>query len=204
MPVALRDGPGRRRLPGRRSLPDDDPSEARPGRRRSRRPAPGPPSAWPPASRPKPAPAPEGRPEEGPGRRPRRQPGLDPARTRRDAGAEAGVDPGPFLDFPAFVIKTEPATGATDVDPALAQIRVTFSREISDGSWSWAACGKDTSPEFAGKIRYEKDRRTCVAPVKLEPDKLYAVSLNSQKFTNFRDAGGRPAVPYMLVFKTRK
>jgi hypothetical protein len=119
-------------------------------------------------------------------------------------GAEAGIDPGPFVDFPAFVVKTEPPTGSTDVDPALAQIRVTFSKEMADGSWSWVTLSKETFPEITGKITYDKDRRTCIAPVKLEPGKLYAISLNSQKFTNFRDAGGRPAVPYMLAFKTRK
>jgi len=28
--------------------------------------------------------------------------------------------------------------------------------------------------------------------------------LNSEKFDNFKDADGRPAVPYLLVFKTAK
>jgi RNA polymerase sigma-70 factor (ECF subfamily) len=118
-------------------------------------------------------------------------------------GAEAGMDPGEFLDYPAFVIKTVPATGSTDVDPALTEIRVTFSREMQDGSWSWTSIGKDNSLPITGKIHYDKDRRTCVAPVKLEPGKTYATFLNSQKFTNFRDLEGRPAVPTLLVFKTR-
>ena len=118
-------------------------------------------------------------------------------------GAQAGMDPGEFLDYPAFAVKTEPAAGSTDVDPALAEVRVTFSREMQDGSWSWASIGKDNSLPITGKIHYEKDRRTCVAPVKLEPGKTYAVFLNSPKFTNFRDLEGRPAVPTLLVFKTR-
>jgi len=119
-------------------------------------------------------------------------------------GAEAGMDPGAFVDWPAFVVKTEPPAGSTDVDPGLAEIKVTFSREMADGSWSWVTLNKEAFPEITGKISYAKDRRTCVAPVKLEPGKLYAVSLNSQKFLNFRDSKGAPAVPYMLVFKTRK
>jgi len=86
----------------------------------------------------------------------------------------------------------------------LAEIRVTFSKEMADGSWSWVTLNKEAFPEITGKISYAKDRRTCIAPVKLEPGKLYAVSLNSQKFVNFRDVKGSPAVPYMLVFKTRK
>jgi RNA polymerase sigma factor (sigma-70 family) len=118
-------------------------------------------------------------------------------------GVEAGMDPGAFLDFPAFVVKTEPPTGSIDVDPALAEVRVTFSREMKDGSWSWVTLSKETFPEITGKIHYNKDRRTCVAPVKLEPGKTYAIFVNSTKFTNFRDLEGRPAVPTLLVFKTR-
>jgi RNA polymerase sigma-70 factor (ECF subfamily) len=48
-----------------------------------------------------------------------------------------------------------------------------------------------------------EDRRTCILPVKLQPGKTYAVWVNSQKFRNFRDAKGQPAVPYLLVFKTK-
>jgi RNA polymerase sigma factor (sigma-70 family) len=118
-------------------------------------------------------------------------------------GAEAGMDPGAFLDYPAFAVKTEPATGSIDVDPALAEVRVTFSREMKDGSWSWSSLGKDNSLPITGKIHYDKDRRTCIAPVKLEPGKTYAVFLNSPKFTNFRDLEGRPAIPTLLVFKTK-
>ena len=35
------------------------------------------------------------------------------------------------------------------------------------------------------------------------PGKTYAIWLNSQKFRNFKDTAGRPAVPYLLVFRTR-
>jgi RNA polymerase sigma-70 factor (ECF subfamily) len=49
-----------------------------------------------------------------------------------------------------------------------------------------------------------KDKRTCVVKVKLEPGKTYAIWLNSEKFHNFKDADGRPAVPYLLVFQTAK
>ena len=56
-----------------------------------------------------------------------------------------------------------------------------------------------------GKPKYLADKRTCVLPVKLEPGKTYAIWVNSgDKFTNFKDAGGRTAVPYLLTFKTKK
>jgi hypothetical protein len=64
----------------------------------------------------------------------------------------------------------------------------------------------DTFPKTVGEkpIHYEKDKRTCVLKVKLEPGKTYAIWVNSDNFKNFKDADGRPAVPYLLVFKTKK
>jgi RNA polymerase sigma-70 factor (ECF subfamily) len=56
----------------------------------------------------------------------------------------------------------------------------------------------------AGEVAYDKEKKTCVLPVKLEPGKTYAVWINSEKFANFKDIGGRPAVPYLLVFTTAK
>jgi hypothetical protein len=40
-----------------------------------------------------------------------------------------------------------------------------------------------------------------VLPVKLEPGRTYALWLNSG---NFKDSGGQRAVPYLLVFETKK
>jgi hypothetical protein len=104
---------------------------------------------------------------------------------------------------PPVVVKTVPQSGAGDVDPSTAAIRVTFSKKMQDGSWSWSTAGKETNPETTGKPSYKKDKRTCVLPVKLLPGKTYAFWLNSQKYRNFKDADGQPAVPYLLVFKTK-
>jgi RNA polymerase sigma-70 factor (ECF subfamily) len=89
------------------------------------------------------------------------------------------------------------------VDPATTEIRVTYSKNMRDGSWSWSTWGEENMPKMTGKPHYMDDKRTCVAPVKLEPNKFYAIWLNSENFGNFKDAGGRPAVPYLLVFKTK-
>jgi RNA polymerase sigma-70 factor (ECF subfamily) len=102
------------------------------------------------------------------------------------------------------VVKTVPQAGADDVDPKLTEIRVTFSKDMTDDSWSWATLSEETFPKVDGKPKYLKDRRTCVLPVKLEAGKTYAVWVNSEKFDNFKDADGRPAVPYLLVFQTKK
>jgi hypothetical protein len=103
---------------------------------------------------------------------------------------------------PPVVVKTVPEAGASDVDAALTEIKVTYSKAMMDGSWSWSTASKESFPTMNGQPKYLEDKRTCVLPVKLEPGKTYAIWLNSSKFKNFKDADGRPAVPYLLVFKT--
>ena len=53
-------------------------------------------------------------------------------------------------------------------------------------------------------MKYLPDKRTFVAPVKLKPDRTYALWVNQGRFTGFRDADNHPAVPYLLVFQTCK
>lgn len=105
---------------------------------------------------------------------------------------------------PPVVVKTVPEAGADDIDAATTtEIKVTFSKKMADGSWSWSTMSKNSFPTLDGKPKYLEDGKTCVVNVKLEPGKTYAIWLNSGKFKNFKDAEGRPAVPYLLVFKTK-
>jgi hypothetical protein len=101
------------------------------------------------------------------------------------------------------VIKCVPEPGSTAVDPGLTEIRVTFSKDMQAGAWSWAMINKESYPGTAEAPRYLEDKRTCVLPVKLQAGKTYAVWINSEKLLNFKDARGMVAVPYLLVFKTR-
>jgi beta-lactamase regulating signal transducer with metallopeptidase domain len=103
---------------------------------------------------------------------------------------------------PATVVKTVPETGDQNVDPNMKEIKVVFSRDMQDGSWSWTG-GGDTFPETTGEPRYLKDKRTCVLPVKLEPGKTYSIGINSGRFLNFKDSRGMSSIPYPLDFKTR-
>ncbi len=106
--------------------------------------------------------------------------------------------------MPPVVVKTVPQSGTTNVDPSTTEIRVTFSKDMMDGSWSWSQISGETFPETTGKPHYLADKRTCVLPVKLQPGKTYVSWLNSEKFGNFKDTDGRSAVPYLLVFETAK
>jgi hypothetical protein len=103
----------------------------------------------------------------------------------------------------AVVVTTIPEAGTAEVDPKLTEVQVTFSKDMQDRTWSWSQASKQTFPTLAGKPKYLTDKRTCVLPIKLEAGKTYAIWVNSQKFGNFKDTEGRPALPYLLVFKTK-
>jgi len=123
------------------------------------------------------------------------------AATRTDKAVGEGAA---SADLSPVVVETTPKTGDTAVDPSLAEIRVTYNREMMDGSWSWSQTGEETFPETTGDPHYLADGRTCVLPVKLRPGRTYEMWLNSNNFHNFQDKARRPAVPYFLQFQTRK
>ena len=107
--------------------------------------------------------------------------------------------------MPPVVIKTLPTAGDTEVDPSIEEIRVTFSKDMmTEKMWSWVQISKETFPEVTGEARYLKDKRTCVAPVKLEPGKTYVIWFNRGEYNSFRDEDNNPAIPYLLVFQTKK
>jgi RNA polymerase sigma-70 factor (ECF subfamily) len=130
---------------------------------------------------------------------------AEAARTAPAPRAVAAVADTKLEEAPPVVVKTVPECGADGVDPGLTEIKVTFSKTMTDKSWSWASTqyGESPLPQNVAKIAYDKDGRTCTATVKLEPGTTYAIWLNSEKYQNFKDADGRPAVPYLLVFRTK-
>jgi RNA polymerase sigma factor (sigma-70 family) len=129
-----------------------------------------------------------------------------PARTQPFAEAQKKGDAKAvsLKTAPPVVVKTVPEAGAADVDPAITEIQVTYSKQMTDGTWSWSTWGEENYPKTTGKPHYLDDKRTCVLPVALEPGHTYAIWLNSNNFGNFKDSDGQKAVPYLLVFETRK
>lgn len=120
------------------------------------------------------------------------------------AGTAALADDVTLESVPPAVMKTVPEAGADGVNPKLTEIKVTFSKDMQDTSWSWVTLSKESFPHSDGKPKYLPDKRTCVLPVKLEPGKTYAIWVNSEAYGNFKDTEGRSAVPYLLVFRTKK
>jgi len=102
------------------------------------------------------------------------------------------------------VVKTSPETGDMAVDPSIKEITITFNEDMmTDNMWSWVMASKETFPQINGQVHYLDDKRTCVAPVKLEPGKTYVIWFNSQQYKAFRDVDNNPAIPYLLEFKTK-
>jgi hypothetical protein len=96
-----------------------------------------------------------------------------------------------------------PENGATDVDPAIVEIEVTFDRPMA-GRFSWTGGGElfPTIPAGA-KPSWSKDGMTCTLPVELSPNKQYRLGLNSRSFHNFASAAGVPLEPVVYEFKTK-
>jgi len=111
-------------------------------------------------------------------------------------------------EWPPRVVATEPADRALDVDPDLAEIRVTFDRPMTVGeNYSWIklnAWGEYPGSYGARAPRWEEGGKTCVLSAKLRPGTVYAVGINSYHHTGFHDTAGTPAVPFAWVFRTKK
>lgn len=98
------------------------------------------------------------------------------------------------------VKKATPDNGETGVDPSLREITIVFDQAMSKDGMSVVG-GGETYPELRGKPRW-KGSRTFVIPVSLQPNHSYWLSINSEKFQNFRNTSGEPAVPYPISFQT--
>lgn len=101
------------------------------------------------------------------------------------------------------VVSVSPADGATDVDPALGEIRVVFDRPMRDQSWSLVGGGPEF-PEPAGQPKYDAARTTWTVPIRLQPERSYRFMLNSDRFQNFQSADGVPLEPVTVRFQTGK
>ena len=100
------------------------------------------------------------------------------------------------------IVATSPAVGATEVDPALTEITVTFDRDM-EGGMSWTGGGPDYPLSPQGAKAQWRDKRTCVLPVRLQAGHHYRVGINSMSYQNFRSADGVPASPTAITFTTK-
>lgn len=88
------------------------------------------------------------------------------------------------------VVALSPANGATGVDPALKEIKVTFDRPMNTTSWSFCQRSDRDFPEVPSKPSFDKSRTVITLPVRLVPGRTYNIYLNSPPFLGFRSAKG--------------
>ncbi len=125
--------------------------------------------------------------------------GLTDAQSGEGQAGEGGKE---VAEAPPQIVATWPQMGATEVDPAITEISVTFDRDMA-GGFSWTGGGPDFPAAQEGQKPQWHDRRTCVLPVKLEAGRFYRVGINSKSYQNFRSAKGAPALPAAIFFTTR-
>ncbi len=99
------------------------------------------------------------------------------------------------------IVSCSPARGATDVDPALKEITVTFDQDMEEGM-SWTGGGPEFPQISEGQKGHWRDKRTCVLPVKLQSGRHYRVGINSPSYRNFRSTAGVPALTSAIWFTT--
>src|ERR1700680_2702142 len=87
------------------------------------------------------------------------------------AGTAGLADDVTLKSVPPVVVKTVPEAGTSEVDPKLTEIKVTFSKDMQDGTWSWSTLSKESFPTLDGKPKYLRDKRTCELPVTLQTGK---------------------------------
>ena len=103
---------------------------------------------------------------------------------------------------PPRIVAMVPTAGATDVDPALREITVTFDQDMAPG-FSWTGGGSNYPAIPEGQRPSWRNARTAVLPVQLEPGHFYRVGINSKSHRNFRSAAGIPTLPSAVYFTTR-
>jgi len=106
--------------------------------------------------------------------------------------------------LPPHVVSSVPEQGATDVDPRLREITVTFDRPIAPGDHSWVIFrGSGLYPGYrGGEATLSEDRMSATLDVRLSPGTVYALGVNDLRYNGYKDTYGRPVLPFGLCFRT--
>jgi len=102
------------------------------------------------------------------------------------------------------IIKMFPENGAKNVDPNISQVYLTFDIPMGGGR-AWASNNADGTAldhDPDQTVFWTADRLTCVAPVKLQPNKKYVVYLNIRPFIGFASLAGVPSAGLTYSFET--
>ena len=98
--------------------------------------------------------------------------------------------------------KSNPAHGATNVDPSLKEIVIRFDREMGPGMSITGDPALLPPIDAAGKPGW-RNAKTFVLPVTLAEGAYYRVGINSKSHQNFQDSRGTPVLPSVIAFTTK-
>ena len=107
-----------------------------------------------------------------------------------------------FDRMPPVVTATYPASGSTDINEEIIDLKVTFSKKMTDQSWSFIKIDNQSFPEMIGEPSFDKTGKVCTLKFRLKPNYFYQIGINSLKHMGFRDSNNQPAMPYLIYFKT--
>ncbi len=102
-----------------------------------------------------------------------------------------------------YVAKTDPANGATDVNPDTKEIKITFSKEIIPNKYSISLSdkGKENFP-ITKIVGLENNNKTLVLSMDLKPDKEYEFVLTNKTFES-KDGYPLKDEKFIVKFKTK-
>jgi beta-lactamase regulating signal transducer with metallopeptidase domain len=100
------------------------------------------------------------------------------------------------------IVELKPANGASDVDPSITELRVTFDIPMGEGM-SWTGAGPRYPGRSGARAEWSDDHKTCILPASLRPGHSYGVGLNDINYNNFQSESGVPLEPVFYRFKTR-
>lgn len=100
------------------------------------------------------------------------------------------------------IVSMVPANGATDVDPALTEIKVTFDQPMLDHNWAVVGGGPHF-PDTPEPPHYDKARKVLTLRVRLKPSWSYDLWLNRGEYNSFRSDTGVQLEPVHVTFTTR-
>lgn len=113
----------------------------------------------------------------------------------KKATAKAAKSP-----YPQY--KSNPAHGATNVDPGLKEIVIRFDREMGAGMSITGDPELLPPIDAAGKPGW-RNAKTFVLPVTLAEGAYYRIGINSKSHRNFQDNRGTPVPPSVIAFTTK-
>jgi len=109
-----------------------------------------------------------------------------------------------------FVVDTIPGLYSENVDPNIGSIKIIFSEPMKQANWFYSSFSPLPLPEAAGQPSFDQAGLGWTLPVKLEPGKVYAITVNygsdEEKVKNvqagFRSVLGEKCEAFVLVLAT--